>query len=272
MKAKEEGDNEMVAAIKLAINGSLFGKSNSEYSPMYDTAFMLSITINGQLLLSMLAEKIADNDISIIQINTDGILVNCPNDKEDILKDICNRWMSMTKLSLDYDYFKFFAQRDINNYIGILKDGKFKYKGAFEIDKDWHKNHSKKIVAIAIKEYYEKGTPVRETIENHKDIYDFCISQKVSSNFHVEYHYEKRGIKIEETVQRINRYYVSNYGGSLLKVKEDGSTTRLVAGNAITLFNKYFESDNYDINYDFYVSQANKIINTIDNGQISLFN
>ena len=84
MEAKIEGDKQMVGAIKLALNGALFGKSNDVHSPMYDTKFMLDITINGQLLLCMLAERIADANIKIIQINTDGILVKV-NKEERVL-------------------------------------------------------------------------------------------------------------------------------------------------------------------------------------------
>lgn len=45
MKAKADGDDLVVAAIKLALNGALFGKSNDAYSFMYDPKFMMSINM-----------------------------------------------------------------------------------------------------------------------------------------------------------------------------------------------------------------------------------
>lgn len=271
MVAKKNGDRQMVGAIKLALNGALFGKSNDAYSPMYDTKFMLDITINGQLLLCMLAEKISDSGIKIIQINTDGILVKVSSDKRVRLDDLCQRWEKLTSLKLDYDFFNVIVQRDVNNYSGTFTDGTSKEKGAFAIDKPWNKDHSMKIVSLAVDKYFVDGIPVRDTIESHTEIFDFCISQKIGKQFTVQYHTIENGNKVITDVQRLNRFFISNKGGALVKVKEDGSISRLSAGNSITLFNKSFTSDDYDINYNYYVAEANKLINAVDSGQVSLF-
>ena len=37
------------------------------------------------------------------------------------------------------------------------------------------------------------------------------------------------------------------------------------------IFNKYFESDNYNINYNFYIRECNKILDVIENKQLMLF-
>ena len=274
MKAREEGDKEMVDAIKLALNGALFGKSNDEYSPMYDTKFMLSITINGQLLLTMLAERICDAGIKFIQINTDGILVKCGKHQRKTLDNLCEKWMKLTKLKLDYDHFNVVAQRDVNNYLAQYTNGKIKYKGTFEIYKQWHKDHSMRIVSKAVSDYFVNSTPVRETIESCNDIYDFCISQKVGSQFITEHHHIVDGKKRIDELQKINRFFVTKSGGALIKrKKETGQINRLVAGNQIKLFNDFYEDsmDGYNVQYDFYVAEANKIINAVSSGQMDLF-
>ena len=271
MKAKAEGDKQMVGAIKLALNGALFGKSNDEYSAMYDPKFMLDITINGQLLLCMLAERITDNGIKIIQINTDGILVKVSKAKRVLLDDMCRKWEKLTKLKLDYDLFKVVIQRDVNNYSGTFTDGSTKEKGAFAINKPWNKDHSMKVVSIAVEKFFVDGTPVRDTIENHTEIFDFCISKKVGKQYEVQHHHIKNNNVVKENVQRLNRFIITNSGGSLVKVKEDGSQGRIIAGHSIGIFNKFYKSNDYDIKYDFYVAEANKLINSVDNGQISLF-
>ena len=271
MEAKKTGDTEAVAGIKLALNGAMFGKSNDEYSPIYDTKFMLDITINGQLLLCMLAEGISDRGISIIQINTDGILVKVNSDQRLLLDTLCEKWMKFTNLLLEYDHFKLVVQRDVNNYFGVYTNDKIKYKGTFAIDKEWNKNHSMKIVSVAVRDFFMKGACVEDTIRNCTEIYDFCISQKVGKQFEVEHHYIKDNQLVVQKTQRLNRFFVTTSGGSLIKVKEDGSIERLVAGNMIILFNKHFKSDNYKINYNFYIAKAYKIINAVDNGQMSLF-
>jgi len=271
MTAKKESDKQMVNAIKLALNGALFGKSNDEYSPMYDTKFMLDITVNGQLLLCMLAERIADAGIKIIQINTDGILVKVNKEERILLDKYAKQWEKLTSLSLDYDFFKVIVQRDVNNYYGAFTDGSVKYKGTFGINKPWNKDHSQKVVAIAVEQFFVNNIPVRDTIENHTEIFDFCKSQKVGKQYKVEHHYIKGSDKITEEVQRLNRFYVSNSGGSLVKIKEDNSISRLTTGFNVTLFNKSFTSKDYNINYDYYVAEANKIIIAVDNGQMQLF-
>ncbi len=114
MAGRQVGDKEVVKAIKLALNGYLYGSSNSEHSFMYDPQFTMSITVNGQLSLIMLAEQIMKINIEIIQVNTDGILVKCPKEKRATLDQIVAWWESITKLKLDYDHFELIAQRDVN--------------------------------------------------------------------------------------------------------------------------------------------------------------
>ena len=69
----------------------------------------------------------------------------------------------------------------------------------------------------------------------------------------------------------MNRFFITNTGGALVKVKEDSSVSRLTAGHSIGLFNKFYKSDNYDLKYNYYIAEANKLINAVDNGQISMF-
>lgn len=235
---------------------------------------MLAITINGQSLLSMLAEEIALTGIKIIQINTDGILVKCTKDQRSKLDEICDRWMKLTKLKLDYDFFRTVAQRDVNNYLAEFMNGEIKYKGTFEIVKDWHKDHSMRVVSQAVSDFFINEIPVRETIESCRDIYDFCISQKVGRQFAVEYHHIKDGRKQIDEIQRINRFFVSNTGGTIIKRKrEDDKVSRLISGEKLTLFNKYYDAhwQDYDVKYDFYVAKANKIIYAVESGQLDLF-
>ena len=271
MNAKAEGDNEMVAAIKLALNGALFGKSNDIYSPMYDRKFFFSITINGQLLLSMLAEEIIGKGISIIQINTDGILVKCHKDKRNDLDLVCKKWMDLTNLKLDYDHFKLFAQRDVNNYLGLFNNGNIKYKGAFEIDKDWNKDHSMLIVPIALREYLINNTPIEKTIINHNDIFDFIKSQKVGKQYTVESHYLKDNKHQIDKLQQINRYYISNKGVKIYKRKtETDRLAELEVKYNVTIMNKFQKKSmkEYDINYHYYIRECQKIIDILEPSQL----
>ena len=73
--AKGTAENAM---LKLALN-SVYGDSNNKYSVFYDPKYTMNITINGQLSLCLLAEKLLTIEgLKIIQVNTDGVTVVVP--------------------------------------------------------------------------------------------------------------------------------------------------------------------------------------------------
>jgi len=46
---------------------------------------------------------------------------------------------------------------------------------------------------------------------------------------------------------------------------------KLLKGYQVTIFNKYVKQENYDINYQFYVNECIKIIQSVENKQLQLF-
>jgi len=67
--AKKAGNMILSDGYKLSLN-SCYGKSNDEHSFLFDSFYTLSVTVNGQLLMAMLCERLAMNGIEIIMINT----------------------------------------------------------------------------------------------------------------------------------------------------------------------------------------------------------
>lgn len=130
-----------------------------------------------------------------------------------------------------------------------------------------------RIVPIALKEYFVNNIPVEETIRNHKDIFDFCLRLKTNSNSTPFYKYIKDGKIVIDKLNRTTRYYVSNNGGSLSKSFDANRSSGVNVGYTVTLFNNYIEKpmSDYNINYNFYISEVNKIKNSIENKQLSLF-
>ena len=114
-KAKKEKDPIAIAinaGLKLGLNGT-YGKSNSPYSFFYDPLYTLKTTINGQLFLCMLAEKLADIS-EIIQVNTDGITIKVNKELEKEVYNICKKWEQLTKLELEYAYYNKMVIRDVD--------------------------------------------------------------------------------------------------------------------------------------------------------------
>ena len=163
---------------KIILN-STYGLSNDKNSFLYDPEFTMRITINGQLSLCMLYEMLAEGIPGAIPImqNTDGLEMMIPEDRVDDYMKVCAEWELITQLKLEHDEYSKMIIRDVNNYAAQYTNGKVKYKGAFEIDKDLHKDNSFKIIPIALSEYFVKGIPIEQTIKNHKNIYDFCGRQ-----------------------------------------------------------------------------------------------
>ena len=130
-----------------------------------------------------------------------------------------------------------------------------------------------RIVPLAIKEYYVHGIPIEKTIKNHTDIFDFCLRLKTNSKSTPYFRYIENDKIINKKLDRTTRYYISKNGGILLKEFDEERKSGVNIGFTVTLFNKYIKKDmkNYNINYNFYISECYKIINAIDDGQLSLF-
>lgn len=266
--------NPQNTAIKLLLN-SAFGKAGDEYSFLYDKLFQMAITVNGQLILSMLCEQVSNIDgVRVVMVNTDGIELIVPKNKKREVYEICLGIENLTQLQLEYDVYDKLFTRDINNYLSVNTKGKIKTKGAFDIDLELHKNRSERIVPIAIKRYFVNNVPVEDTIKNHlsvgnygeienQGIYDFCVGKKIQSNQNYTIEDTDENI-IKNITDKVIRFYVSSDGDYLKKNYSDGRKEITVGGNKMTIFMDYYDSENYNVDYDYYINQANKIIYNVD--------
>jgi hypothetical protein len=280
-KKKEKKNRDMVImeGYKLAANG-IYGKSGEESSALYDPLYTMKTTIGGQMFLSMWTEKLvkAIPEIKFLAHNTDGITYLLP--RRDVIKakQVGKEMSELTGLYIEDNMYSKVILRDVNNYIAVYDDSTkenehVKLKGCFEIDKEYHKDPSMRIVPIALKEYFVNGVPIRDTILNHKDIFDFCLRLKVNSKSVAKYVYFDNGLK-EQILPRTTRYYISNNGGNLYKDLGENRITGVNVGYTATLFNNYEEKpmEDYNINYSFYINEAMKIVNVItEGGQLKLF-
>ena len=262
-------------AIKIALN-SVYGKSNDKYSALYDKLMTYQITINGQLFICMFIQEVLNTlkDITVIQANTDGVTFKMLKSDYNEYLDICSAWELLSKLKLEHAEYSRMWIRDVNNYLAEYKDGSVKHKGDFEIEKPFHKDQSMTIVTKAVVLYFLHGIPIKNTIESCTNIFDFFISQKVGKQFKVEYHTTKNGASVKIPMQRLNRFYVSNSGGGLIKVKGESSNHRLVAGKSVIVMNKIITKPNfkdYDIDYNYYINKANKLSESVLQKQTKLF-
>lgn len=266
--------NPQNTAIKLLLNAS-FGKGGDEYSFLYDKFFQMAITVNGQLILSMLCEQLsAIEGVKMVMSNTDGCELIVPKSKKREVYNVCVGIEELTQLQLEYTTYDKLFTRDINNYLSVDIKGKVKTKGAFDIDLELHKNRSERIVPIAVRRYFVDGISLEETVRNHlkvgnygdienQGIYDFCVGKKIQSNQNYTIEDDEENI-IKNITDKVIRFYVSTDGDNLRKNYSDGRKEITVGGNKITMFMDYYDSEDYKIDYEYYIKQAEKIVHTVD--------
>lgn len=255
------------AMLKLALNG-VYGDSNNVYSPFYDPAYTMAITINGQLLLCMLAEELLKiPGLSMIQANTDGLTVYVPRVFTGQVEQVRHAWEKLTRLQLEEAIYDVMFIRDVNNYIAVYEGGKkVKRKGAYchSVDLGWHQNHSMQVVAKAAEAALVHNKDIRDFITSHEDIHDFMLVTKVPRN--------SKLLWGDKQVQNITRYYVSTDGAPLtkvmpplaksLKLNPDAPERRMSVckGWLTTECNDMKRFNLATLNYDFYIKEAEKLV------------
>lgn len=261
---------------KLAAN-STYGKSGSEYSFLYDVKYKLGTTINGQLLLTMLIEHLEDLfKFHLIQANTDGITFELHISQVDKMNEIIKNWENISKLELERNDYEAMFIRDCNHYIAYDVFGKVKLKGDYEIDKligseiVYHKDSSFRIVQIAVLDYFKNNIPIKQTIENHKILHDFLGRQKFNTgDYGFIMYYDNDNLfnaPIKERTQKVTRYYVSNSKNRFVKQfgKDEKATSLINKGFYVTLCQILPDEFPTDINYQFYILEAQKLIDGIE--------
>lgn len=191
------------------------------------------------------------------------------------LQEICRNWEKITKLILEEDRFERFYQFAINDYLGVKEGYKktkdpnlLKKKGLFIDSVTLGKGMAPMIIPEAINKFLADGIDPKETITKCTDILKFCTYQKVAKKFKVLYG--------DQEVQHINRYYMSTNGKYIVKKDPNDSKrkpTALCASSPVTIYNEFDDIPIADrkINYGYYLKEVRKILNSLNDQQLSLF-
>lgn len=283
IKAKHAAKDKLIEAVsrvknkklanilKIVINSS-FGQFNDAYSFLYDPKRLYATTVNGQLGLLYVAEKIILAGQEVISVNTDGIVSKIK--KTDITKyeEVSIKAFADFKATCEFTYYSKYVRTSVNDYVTIKTNGEVKLKGDFEYDKlnlhdGFSKGFSMPIVAYAVVKYFTKGISVQDTIFNHKDIYDFCKSSNIGNQFILQALSVINGELERKNIQDHVRYFISAKGVVLIKHGFDNNKeVRLDVGEYCTVFNDYYNVKSfkdYGVKYSYYVKEALKIINKV---------
>jgi hypothetical protein len=266
IQAKKNKDDLAAKTFKLSLNGA-FGHMIYKYSWLYDPKAGVSITVNGQLFICMLSERLSDHGIRVISLNTDGVVALVKSGQRKEYEEVCKQWEEETGVSLEYTRYRKLIRRDVNSYIAILEDGSTKEKNIFLQDVEIGKQYNKPIVAKALYQYFVNNVPVRDTIDNEKSIFPFCMSEKSDPKFTIEWRGEKQ--------QRTNRYYACHSGAYLYKTDMYRGKRRyqhMLKDSPVQLLNNYTPKDisKFEINYDFYERETREVIQVIEPIQLKM--
>lgn len=266
------------ACLKIVANAGIFGKMGSEKSFLCDKKAMYQVTINGQLFLLMLIEKLELAGIHVISANTDGIVTIVPRELEQTADDICHWWEKHLGLELEFTYYTKYVTEGVNSYLTVKRGGSSKFKGRMNPKmflEDLSKGYNSPIVAKCVTEYFINDTPVMETLRNAKSILDFCRTQNVNHKYRLEFTHVVDGKIRTDVVQRNTRFYISSTGGTLMKVESMGWNERneeqvkkssLCAGQRVSICNTVDDTDisELNVNYLYYYNEAMAIIEPIE--------
>lgn len=254
----------LAQVLKIVIN-SIYGKLGFERGDICDRLAVLKVTINGQLMIMMLCESLEQAGIEVMSANTDGIVVKLYKRNKAKFEEIANDWKKLTKLDADSEEYKCYINRDINNYVIEEINGKVSYKGDLNPNMyavDLQKGYNMPIVAQAVVNYFLNNKPVLETLYECKNILDFCKTQNVGKQFHVEFTVGSS----REILQRNVRFYVTNKGGVLEKINDNThGRNNMCAGYQVSILNTLDDKriEYRNINYSYYYQESLKIIDPI---------
>lgn len=278
-KHKECGDKTLIKAYKYILN-CIFGKSNEPKSFLLDQLYFLRTTFAGQIFTCMWMERLVKECpyIEFLLVNTDGIEIRIPREYEDKILVATYDLADNIGFSVVVNWYKKLIIKDVNNYIGEYNDSTnekehLKLKGCFEIYKEIQKDPSMRIVPIALKQYFINNIPISETIKNHTNIFDFCIRLKINKHSRGIFTYIDNDTNSFKNIElgKTTRYYCSNNGGSLsVFYNNSEKPNRISKDYSFTLFNN-IDSEVKDVNYQYYITEANKIKNVIEDMQLNLF-
>ena len=291
LAAKAAGEKVKADGMKIVIN-SAFGKTGNKYSILFDELVQLQVTLAGQLMILMLIESLLKAKIKILSANTDGVLVKLPRMRLPQLKKIMRGWERTTGQALeDVEYSKY-IRRDVNNYIAVKADGTTKEKGVFKK----HIRGKAPIIAEAVRKYFIDGIEPLAWIEVEDDVRRFIFYAHVSGKFKLKFDQGARG---DTPLQNTSRWYVSKgvalvegvgyypseNSGRVIKFGEMTENERLRyknthgeadhpnnwikserianGANAVMINNAIPERVPEDLNRNYYIRQAQEIINSI---------
>jgi hypothetical protein len=283
LDAKKKGKTDtrykgIAETLKVSVNGGGFGMTNSTFSVQYDPYVHFQCTIGNQFEILMLIEWMVDAGIDVLSANTDGALCGVPVEKLDIFYSLCKKWEDTVLITeagigeLEYTEYTKYVMLNVNSYLAVKTDGTTKEKKDFLKDYLLEKNKSKKMTALCLYNYYMYGKSPEQTIDEHRNIYDYTIAVKANRDYYYQGVDKKTGTI--NKYEKMCRYYCATEGEVLYKMKHEHSDKtgpRQSICESESKYQKLFNTpfpvekwEDYHIDVKWYANRAHEIIGKID--------
>ena len=261
--AKKEGNKGVNEILKLVLNATT-GLLDNTYSWLYSPGPIMGLRLTGQLVLTRLLEECTLNNFSVISMNTDGIELIVPKERDEAYLDIISTIEEEFNLEFEHTLYKSIRYKSVNDYIAVTNKDKIKVKGEFIYEKILDGSNEFLIIPIAVKEYFVNNIPIEQTIRNHKNIFDFCAAKKIDRTYSLFY--------LDKPQQQLNRFYCSKKGAYLYKQKKTKNTREHVfKESAVIIMNTVPEEFPLDIDYSYYITAARNRLKLFEKEQLNLF-
>lgn len=258
---------------------SIVGMFNNPNDTFYDPKSYYKVTINSQFILLMLAESIVSKlDCKIINWNTDGLFIVMKRIDSNKLFSAVDEFKKKFGFSFKLEAYKKMYQTDCNNYFAVKDEYDIKtVQDGLDIDKyitckgifdyKYKIGKAKNAVIIPKSVIYKcvLGKPIKESVKGCKNKMMFMLFSKMDS--------QSKAYFNNIPIGHINRYYYSVSGGYLNKGQIVNNSIDITPVTntkyCIKLFNDI--SDITDINYNYYIGQANILLHKFHDNQLKLF-
>ena len=253
---------------KIVINGT-FGKQLNKWSKLYNPAGGIAVTLNGQLSLLMLIEMLEGQGINVVSANTDGVLSYPCRNQIEAFNDVLTAWQLMTGFKLEQTNYKAIYSRDVNSYIALKEDGKYKTKGAYKNPWDsnygmppifrFHGNPDCQVCTEAVVKFLVAGISIENAICGENDFRKFIVVRTVKGGA------THRGLHVGKVV----RWY---YGiqGCEMKYVTSGNKVPVSDGSVPCM--ELPDSIPADLDRDRYIKIAYSILDEVGFTGGNLFN
>lgn len=235
-------------ALKIVANAT-FGKLNDVWSPLRSVPNAMRVTLNGQLFLLMLVEKLTCAGFTVLSANTDGVTLQARPMAmaNDGLGRVVKEWEAATGYTLERTDYTVYARRDVNSYVACKADGKVKTKGAFHPDTGKGDGLIVKRAAVA---FLTKGTPIVATVMAAK-LEELTYYQRCKNGGTL--------IHGEKPIGKLARWYASTDGEPIRRVNPNGTKALIPNAHKATLVMSTNDVGT-DIDFDHYIREAEALV------------